>query len=106
MTLSRTEPYISRHAAPTPVARWAVVVGEFGLRPRRADSSHVLRHRPLWAALAVLTILSLRLDNSVRTDEALGLFTGAWIRRAWATGEEVYSCLLYTSRRRAQALAF
>ncbi len=91
MTMSRTQPYSSRHAAPTPLARWAVVVGEFGMGPRSQATFQLLRHRPLWAALAVLTVLSLRLDNSVRTDEALGLFVGSWIRRAWATGEDVYS---------------
>ncbi len=51
----------------------------------------MLRHRPLWVSLAALAALTLRLDNSVRADEALTLFTGDWIRRSWSTGEEVYS---------------
>ena len=91
MTLSRSQPYVSRHAAPTPLARWAVVVAELSTRPRSDRPIRAMAHRPLWAALAVLTALSLRQDNSARPDEALGLYTGAWIRRSWATGEEVYS---------------
>lgn len=89
--MSRSEQYSSRHAAPTPLAGWAVLVSELGRRPRPSGRFHMLRHRPLWVCLAALVLLSARLDNSVRADEALTLYTGAWIRRSWSTGEDVYS---------------
>ena len=87
----RSGPYVSRHAAPTPLARWAVLVGDLTRRPRRPGRFRLVGHRPLWAALTLLVVLSLRLGNSVRADEALTLVTGAWLRRSWTSGEDVYS---------------
>ena len=49
----RSGPYVSRHAAPTPLARWAVLVGDLTRRPRRPGRFRLVGHRPLWAALTL-----------------------------------------------------